>query len=114
MTAEDARLLVCPVCRARLVFHGTRLDGELCEGELACVACPHRWPVGDGLPRLVDEARVAGPDWLMRLIYDNFAVLHDPAVRLLLPLLQCSTAAALRDGYMPRLELRGLRRHGAR
>ena len=114
MTAEDARLLVCPLCRARLVFHGTRIDGELREGELACCACPRRWPVRDGLPRLVDEGNVAGPDRLMRFIYDNFAVLHDPAVHLLLPVLQCSTADALRDGYMPRLELRGLRRDGSR
>jgi ubiquinone/menaquinone biosynthesis C-methylase UbiE len=36
-------------------------------------------------------------------------VLHDPAVRFLLPALQGSSAQALRDGYMPRLELDDLR-----
>ncbi len=51
-----------------------------------------------------------GPDWLMRLIYDHLAPLHDPAVRVLLPLLQFSGADALRDGYMKHLDLGALRR----
>jgi ubiquinone/menaquinone biosynthesis C-methylase UbiE len=70
--------------------------------------------VHDGLPRLVDDAQIRGVDWVMRAVYDAGACLHDPGVRVLLPLLQFSGAAALRDGYMPRLELDALRRGGAR
>lgn len=112
MTPDDARLLVCPACRSALAFHGTCRQGLLCDGALDCPRCGRGWPVGDGLPRLADDAEVRGADWLMRLIYDRFAVLHDPAVRFLLPLLQFSTADALRDGYMKRLELARLRRNG--
>ena len=114
MTPDDARLLVCPRCRGPLALAGTRHGAALVDGTLTCRTCRHAWPVRDGLPRLVDERAVAGPDRLMRLIYDNLAVLHDPAVRVLLPVLQFSSADHLRDGYMPRLELDRLHRHGTR
>jgi ubiquinone/menaquinone biosynthesis C-methylase UbiE/uncharacterized protein YbaR (Trm112 family) len=110
MTPADARLVVCPSCRGKLAFRGRLRAGALGEGELRCRGCGRRWPVRGGLPRLVDEAHVRGVDWVMRTIYDAGARLHDPGVQFLLPLLQGSDAAALRDGYMPRLELDRLRR----
>lgn len=114
MKPDDAQLLVCPLCRSTLAVHATCREGLLHDGALCCRRCPRTWPVRDGLPRLVDEAAVRGVDWLMRQIYDRFAALHDPAVRFLLPLLQFSTADALRDGYMQRLELARLRVTGPR
>src|SRR3954468_15481173 len=108
MTPEDAQLLVCPLCRGALCFRGALRGRVLTDGTLQCGGCDRAWPVRDGMPRLVDEAQVRGVDWLMRAIYDAGARLHDPAVRVLLPLLQGSGADALRDGYMPRLELAAL------
>lgn len=114
MTPIDAQLLVCPSCRNRLAFLGSRREGALFDGVLVCRGCRRRWSVQNGLPRLVEEADVAGTDRLMRFIYDHFASLHDPAVCVLLPLLQFSGAQALRDGYMRRLELRRLRPRSGR
>jgi SAM-dependent methyltransferase/uncharacterized protein YbaR (Trm112 family) len=114
MTPEDARLLVCPVCGGGLAFRGRLQRHQLGDGALHCRRCRRPWAVRDGLPRLVDDAQVRGIDWVMRAVYDAGARLHDPGVRFLLPLLQGSGAEALRDGYMPRLELDALRRGRAR
>jgi ubiquinone/menaquinone biosynthesis C-methylase UbiE len=92
------------------VYHGESRGGHLEQGELGCETCRRRWPVRAGLPRLVDEAEVRGSDRFMRLLYDSLASLHDPAARLLLPVLQLSSVEALRDGYMRRLALARLRR----
>jgi uncharacterized protein YbaR (Trm112 family) len=109
MTIDEVESLRCPLCRERVSFSGSHRNGAIATGVLECAGCARRWEVRDGLPRMVDEAAVSGPDWLMRLIYDNLAILHDPAVHVLLPVLQFSTAADLRDGYMRRLELDALR-----
>ncbi len=51
----------------------------------------------------------------MRRFYDGLPALHDPANRILLPLLQSRTEAATRAGYLPLLELESLvpRRDGS-
>ena len=101
----DVTLLRCPSCRSSLSYDGT-LDGELLErGTLRCEDCRSPWPVRRGWPRLYREGDVAGTDRLMRVVYDAFAVFHDPAVRYLLPLMHFCTEQRFRDGYMPRLEL---------
>jgi ubiquinone/menaquinone biosynthesis C-methylase UbiE/uncharacterized protein YbaR (Trm112 family) len=110
MTPDDLRLLVCPVCGGTVRYR-TRTPGRsIRDGTLHCRSCRRDWPVRDGLPRLVDEEEVRGVDCVMRIAYDTFAVFHDPAVWLLLPVLQGSGAVDLRDGYMRRLELGTLRR----
>lgn len=105
MTPADVSALACPTCRGPLAFEGELAGHTLAHGRLRCGSCARLWPVQDGLPRLVDEAEVRGLDRWMRVLYDGFAVLHDPAVRLLLPLLQGSSEAALRTGYIRRLDL---------
>ena len=109
MTPGDAAALVCPVCRGPLAFEGVLAGSALDRGSLECAACAHRWPVRDGLPRLVDETRVARADRFMRVLYDWLAPLHDPVTRALFPVLQGTSEATARDGYMRRLELGRLR-----
>ena len=109
MTLADAGALACPACRGPLEFEGTLADGDLGSGALRCVRCVRAWPVHDGLPRLVDEARVPRADRFMRVLYDWLAPLHDPVTRALFPPLQGTSERAARDGYMPRLALGSLR-----
>lgn len=113
MKADDVRSLACPRCRGKLAYRGkVRPDGGIDDGKIVCAACPAAWPVRDGLARLYDEEQVQGLDRWMRLAYDYFGRLHDPAVRYLLPLLQLEGVS--RDSYMRRVELAKLRKLGAR
>jgi ubiquinone/menaquinone biosynthesis C-methylase UbiE/uncharacterized protein YbaR (Trm112 family) len=101
MSPADLARLVCPTCRARLALTAP--------ARLACTGCGAAWPIERGLPRLYREATVRGSDRLMRLFYDGLPSLHDPLTRHLLPLLQAGgTEAALRDGYMKRIDLAAL------
>jgi len=109
MTLKDAGTLACPVCCGTLEFHGTLTAGMLLDGALRCTRCARDWPVRDGLPRLVDEARVRRADRFMRACYDWLAPLHDPMTRALFPPLQGTSEGATRDAYMRRLDLGGLR-----
>lgn len=45
--------LVCPVSSDPLVLEGGEDSGEVRTGELVCLGCDRRWPVRDGVPRLV-------------------------------------------------------------
>ena len=45
--------LVCPVSSDPLVIEGDEEAGEVETGELVCTGCGRRWPVRDGIPRLV-------------------------------------------------------------
>lgn len=107
MIRSDLDLVVCPACLGPLAYSGTGAGDDLGEGELRCAACHRRWPVRDGLAYLFDESEVRGLDWISRLSYDVLAAFHDPAVKLLLPLLQLEGAS--RDPYMRRLELAKLK-----
>jgi len=109
VTSDDVKTVACPVCRGPLTFDGTFSGGELARGRLQCRGCTRDWSVQDGLAHLFDEAQVRGLDRFMRFLYDHLAILHDPAVRFLLPLLQGSSEQALRDAYMSRLCLQRLR-----
>lgn len=93
--------LRCPRCRAPFLppEGGT---------ELRCV-CGARFPVVEGFPRLLDEADVTGNDRLLRPFYEYLAPLHDPAVKYTLPLFGSGTEGAFRRGYLPLLDLAGLR-----
>ena len=115
MKVADAGTLACPACRGRLTFEGTLASDELHQGVLRCAQCGPRWPVRDGVPLLVDEARVRRADRCMRVLYDWLAPLHDPLTRALFPPLQGTSEGAARDRYMSRLELPALQpRHGER
>jgi ubiquinone/menaquinone biosynthesis C-methylase UbiE/uncharacterized protein YbaR (Trm112 family) len=109
MTTADADTLACPACRGPLRFQGTLTREALGDGTLCCAACGAGWPVCAGLPRLVDESRLPRSDRVMRVLYDRLAPLHDPVTRVLFPILQGSTEAEARDGYMHRLDLGNLR-----
>lgn len=50
----------------------------------------------------------------MRFFYDRLAILHDPAARLLLPVLQFASEQATRERYIRRLALKDLRPTGSR
>jgi ubiquinone/menaquinone biosynthesis C-methylase UbiE/uncharacterized protein YbaR (Trm112 family) len=111
---NDAGLaqIVCPTCRARLTLAATHPVGPgeaIDRGRLDCHQCGAAWPIEGGLPRLYREASVRGTDRLMRLFYDGLPSLHDPLTRHLLPLLEAGgSEAALRDGYMRRIDLAAL------
>ncbi len=106
MHADDLAQLGCPQCHGPLALAG---DPE--NGALGCARCARYWQIYRGLPHLVDDAAVSATDRVMRVVYDWFAILHDPAVRFVLPLLQFGSEQALRDGYMRRLALDGLLPH---
>jgi uncharacterized protein YbaR (Trm112 family) len=97
MNAADAGTLACPECHARLTFDGTVVDGQLDQGVLRCARCGPRWPVRDGLPHLVDEARVQRADRFMRLLYDWLAPLHDPLTRVLFPRFDSASPNVIAD-----------------
>lgn len=111
---NDAGLapLVCPTCRGRLALTATLMSrgaAAIEAGRLRCQQCGASWPIVDGLARLYRESTVRGTDRLMRLFYDGLPSLHDPLTRHLLPLLEAGgSEAALRDGYMKRLDLAAL------
>ena len=49
-------ILCCPVCRGDLTLHATKTEsetGEILEGSLRCAACPHEYPIEDGIPNLL-------------------------------------------------------------
>ncbi len=97
---SDVARLACPTCRGALSHAG---------GALRCGGCGARWPIEGGLARLYREEEVRGHDRLLRHIYDALPSWHDPSVRYLLALFQAGSERAVRDGYMPRLELSSLR-----
>ena len=104
--AGDVALLCCPVCRGDVEFAGDLADdGDLADGRLRCERCARHWPVDGGLPNLVAEGRLPAVDRGMRRVYDWIAPFHDPATRVLLPLLQGSTEDETRAGHTRRLEL---------
>ncbi len=107
MRAEDLQHLRCPGCHQALSWSGRERRGLVHRGRLACGRCGSEWPVRDGFPRLVRESDVRGSDRLLRHFYDNLPYLHDPAVRLVMPL-QGSSEATIRARWMPRLELEAL------
>jgi uncharacterized protein YbaR (Trm112 family) len=92
MTVDDVGTLACPACRAPLTFDGTTAGGELLVGAVCCGGCPRTWPVEDGLPLLADERAVVGLEYLMRVVYDTFAPLHDAAAGCVVTLMQLGTA----------------------
>lgn len=95
-------LIVCTDCRGALDF-------EPGERALTCRACGALWPFRGGLPQLFRDAEIRGIDRYMRWIYDGIPALHDPSVRLLVPLLELGgSERQLRTSYMARLELESL------
>jgi ubiquinone/menaquinone biosynthesis C-methylase UbiE len=68
------------------------------------------WPVSNGIPNLFREAAVSKRDRFMRSIYNRTSALHDPAVKVLLPLFQHrrETEDQLREAYLPRMALGAL------
>lgn len=105
MTLADSALLACPACRAALSWDGETRGECLDKGWLHCGGCRASWPMVDGLPQLFQEREVRGKDRLMRAIYNGLPSLHDPLTAFLTPVLQGVSEAALREGYVSRLEL---------
>lgn len=81
------------------------IRGRLAEGRLRCEGCARHWPITDGMPDLVPEARLSATDRTMRTVYEWIAPLHDPATRVLLPVLQGDSEDATRSAHTRRLEL---------
>lgn len=104
MSPDVTDLLRCPKTREKLQFDGAPECGDLVSAESR-----RRWPGEDGFCKLYVERDVRGTDRLLRLFYDGAPRLHDPAVRVLLPLLQGGRGEAeTRAGYWPLLDLEGL------
>jgi len=108
MTSVDLELLICSPCGGGFSFEGSCVCGELQDGCLRCTSCGREVPVKDGVPDFVDDRQIRGVEWLMRLIYDNLAVLHDPVVHVVTPLFQSISEQDGRDRYMERLDLADL------
>ncbi|MFN7146507.1 MAG: SAM-dependent methyltransferase, partial [Myxococcota bacterium] len=104
----DVPRLACPRCRGALRFEGHVADGWLDDGALRCMGCGAGWPVRDRWARLFAPAQVRGADRLMNVIYDRLAPLHDPMVKVALPVCGTGTEDALRDAYFSRLALDAL------
>ncbi|MBI5515355.1 MAG: methyltransferase domain-containing protein [Deltaproteobacteria bacterium] len=110
LAPEDVPLLRCPGCRGALRWEGSLRAGRLWEGALACARCAPPWPLREGLARLYREGEVRGTDRLLRVFYDGLPALHDPAVRLLIPLFQTEgSERSLREGYLRRMDLGSLK-----
>jgi len=69
--------------------------------------------VRGGFARLVDERRIGLLDRVMRAVYDGFGVLHDPALRLVLPIVDGLSEADARERLIARLPLAELERLSA-
>lgn len=92
-------VIVCTDCRGELAF-------EPGQRSLTCTACGAAWPLRGGLPCMYRESEIRGIDRYMRWIYDGIPSMHDPSVRLLVPLLELGgSERRLRENYMARLEL---------
>lgn len=95
-------VIVCTDCRGELAF-------EPGQRALTCGACGAVWPLRGGLPCMYREAEIRGIDRYMRWIYDGIPSMHDPSVRVLIPLLELGgSERQLRTAYMARLELASL------
>ena len=109
MRRDDIQTLAYPTCHGALSHEGPVVSGEIVGGSVSCSGCGARWPFEDGFLRLYREAEVRGTDKLMRYIYDGLPALHNPAVKLLLPVLQLGgSEVQLREAYGERLELGAL------
>jgi len=108
LDASDVELLRCPACHGTLGLTVAPVAARIDDGVLRCAGCGGEFAIRDGIARFVDEAQISGLEAFMRFIYDHLAVLHDPAVDYLLPLLQSSSAESLRAGYLRRLALDAL------
>jgi ubiquinone/menaquinone biosynthesis C-methylase UbiE len=102
---DDVAALRCARCRDPVRFEGHARDGWLEDGALRCQGCGIGWPVREGWARLYTPAEVRGADRLMNVIYDRLAPLHDPMVKVALPVCGTGTERQLREAYLPRLAL---------
>ena len=113
MTPLDLACLRCPKTHAPLEFKGQWRGGHLWHGTLQAPGGP-AWPVREGLPQLFEQQAVRPPDrFMQRWFYNAVPFLHDPAVRVLLPLLQGprGTEDQLREDYLDRMQLDTLPTH---
>lgn len=108
LSRDDVGTLACPACRGALDFEGRLRAERLGDGHLCCHGCARRWPVRDGLPRLVDEGTVQGMDRLLRPIYELIAPFHDSGAEIVLPILQFPDPEARRENYIEQLALDAL------
>jgi ubiquinone/menaquinone biosynthesis C-methylase UbiE len=121
LTTADVERLKCPrpSCQGGLTFHGSLgapIDGgderPLVSGHLDCAVCGASYSVHWGCPNLVRPGSVAGPDRLLRPIYDLIAPTHDAGVNFVLPLLQFPDPTGSRDRYIERMQLGDLHANG--
>ena len=110
MTPQDISVLRCPKTHAPLTFKGQWRGEHAWRGKLE-TADGTQWQVRDGLPQLFEQEDVRPPDrFMQRWFYNTVPKLHDPAVRILLPLMQSfdQTEDQLRDGYFDQMKLNEL------
>lgn len=115
MRIADTATMACPVTGQALRWLGTNLELLLAEGSLESADGSQRWPVVDGLPRMVREGELKGTDRLSRHIHDRLPRAHRPLLRWGLPVLQGGgSEAALRGALIEALRLGELGGGGAR
>lgn len=106
MRIADTATMACPVTGQPLRWQGTNLELLLMDGALTSADGSQRWPVVDGLPRMVRDAELKGTDRLSRHIHDRLPRAHRPVLRAVLPALQGGgTEAALRRALLDSLRL---------
>jgi len=90
------------------VYRCPRCFGALSPDPSACPTCGAGFGRVHGLPSFVDVHPVGRLDRVMRAIYDGFGWGHDPALRLVLPLVDGVSEATARQRLLDRLPLAAL------
>ncbi|MBU0506134.1 MAG: class I SAM-dependent methyltransferase [bacterium] len=108
LTKKDLNFITCLHCENPLSFYGTEKKAFLYQGVVVCKNCDKHWPVKNGLLYYYNENKVQGTDRMMRVLYNTFAKLHDPAVKYLLPLMHYRTETAFRKDFFKELKLEDL------
>ncbi len=104
MQVDDVNLLACPESHTPLVWSGTNLEGTLQDGVLVCAATGVAWSVTDGWPRLVRDLHLDPRRARLLRLHDQAPRLHDPLLRLALPLLGATPEGRMRFRAVELLE----------
>jgi len=84
----------------------TQGDGEVLEGCLACVSCHREYAIHAGIPHFIQPQELTGLNQRFARLYDHFAPVYGPSVRVALTVLVGSERRA-RMHLLERLELKG-------
>jgi len=79
---ETVSLLRSPGTHERLQLASVQAPGGNGQQELVCESCGAKFPIRDGIPLLLDESSLSGPNLRYQRSYNRAAWLYDGAIRL--------------------------------